>query len=588
MRYIALEECSKLLDLELRGIEIVQPQSLAKLTAIRSLDLRYAEGIETAQFAAGMRDLIHIDLDGTGVSDISPLGDLPRLASITANGTKVSSLPRKPFPALRALEVMSALVSADEVKAFSSSHPSCKVRHTWKAALKDALSGVDRLRIRSGGTCHRDAASEKTLAEVKDSREIGDFVDGIEIDESKANFHCRCCGEPSFEFYRGESLVVTVGFHHGESLRWPDGWIGDARLRPKSATFIVDWLAKRQVKGPLSAREEAAERVRKEQEFLSFFPSNARRTMDKAEPGNPGEPWEKAAHAVWSDVAREMADPVKSVVAACRALGTVQESWSGRTFAQQVVLACAEEMDGGTFLAALKALGDDRSALLGASRLAFFEDVLDQVPEKDRTEIAVKLAEVTVTDANDDNKLRPIRRLSDDRDPRSTALLLKIAAGKAGREVAKGSGFDEPGIRTAAYLALARQEKKEIAVEIQKHLANGDFERPEDRAALEICLALLGDPQFIKAEHFKFFSGTIGHASLAAIERFGGREGMDVLFEAAMGQGFASVREESVLAAERLTGEQWFLRRPNERAEWHIKEARAWWKANRERFLREH
>lgn len=83
-------------------------------------------------------------------------------------------------------------------------------------------------------------------------------------------------------------------------------------------------------------------------------------------------------------------------------------------------------------------------------------------------------------------------------------------------------------------------------------------------------------------------SGTIGHAALKAIEGFQGREGMDILMDPALDHFFASVREEAVLVAERLTGQRWYLRRPNERADWHIKEVKEWWKQYRESFLREH
>jgi hypothetical protein len=65
-----------------------------------------------------------------------------------------------------------------------------------------------------------------------------------------SGFHCMCCGEPSIEFYRGERLVLTLGFHHGQSLRWVGGWPGDGALITDSARFLVKWLADHEVEGP--------------------------------------------------------------------------------------------------------------------------------------------------------------------------------------------------------------------------------------------------------------------------------------------------------------------------------------------------
>src|SRR6185503_16454617 len=144
------------------------------------------------------------------------------------------------------------------------------------------------------------------------------------------------------------------------------------------------------------------------------------------------------------------------------------------------------------------------------------------------------------------------------------------------------------GIRACARLALAERGDKAVGPEAEKLLAGGTVVRAFDRAALEVCLALLGDPKYLKAEHFKLASFTVGHAALKAIERFGGREGMDILINAGLDHFFASVGEEAVLVVQRLTGERWFKERENERPSWHTKEIKAWWKENRAKFLEKH
>ena len=66
--------------------------------------------------------------------------------------------------------------------------------------MRQATAKATRLRIRSGGTCHRQLAKEKTLFELKDAAQIRDFVRQIGIVEAESGFECMCCGEPTFEF----------------------------------------------------------------------------------------------------------------------------------------------------------------------------------------------------------------------------------------------------------------------------------------------------------------------------------------------------------------------------------------------------
>jgi hypothetical protein len=65
-----------------------------------------------------------------------------------------------------------------------------------------------------------------------------------------------CCGEPSLEFYKGDTLVTTLGFHHGRSLRWPEGWPGDALLTVVASDSICGLLARHGIEGPKKELEE--------------------------------------------------------------------------------------------------------------------------------------------------------------------------------------------------------------------------------------------------------------------------------------------------------------------------------------------
>lgn len=114
-------------------------------------------------------------------------------------------------------------------------------------SLRKQLVEIDRVRVRSGGTCHRDPDAEQTLAEERNSDQIRRLIDSIRIVPNQGGLTCMCCGNPSLEFYRGEELVVTLGYHHGKNLRWRDHWNGDAVLTQESRDWINAWLKERGV-----------------------------------------------------------------------------------------------------------------------------------------------------------------------------------------------------------------------------------------------------------------------------------------------------------------------------------------------------
>lgn len=133
--------------------------------------------------------------------------------------------------------------------------------------LRRGLEGVTKLRVRSGGTCHRDESTEKTLFEIEDAAEIEQVISNIQMEKGEEGGHCMCCGEPSFEFYKGEKLIGTLGFHHGRTLRWPSGWPSDGAINEESAEFFCVFLDKHGdkeslplIEGMANAAKEGADR----------------------------------------------------------------------------------------------------------------------------------------------------------------------------------------------------------------------------------------------------------------------------------------------------------------------------------------
>jgi hypothetical protein len=126
--------------------------------------------------------------------------------------------------------------------------------------LRSQIEDTDKIRVRSGGTCHRTVSEERTLFEVVDGAAITRVIASIVIDDEGSGFNCMCCGEPTLEFYSGTTLLASVGFHHGISLRWTDGWEGDSALDRESAEKLCVWLAEHGVDEPLNEWREHTQR----------------------------------------------------------------------------------------------------------------------------------------------------------------------------------------------------------------------------------------------------------------------------------------------------------------------------------------
>jgi hypothetical protein len=102
---------------------------------------------------------------------------------------------------------------------------------------------------------------------------------------------------------------------------------------------------------------------------------------------------------------------------------------------------------------------------------------------------------------------------------------------------------------------------------------------------LEVCLALGGDPAYIKKEHFSLESYNIGLAAVMAIEQFHGTEGMDVLVEGGFSHPWAGVNDEALEAFQRITKQSF---EDKVQYTYPPDNAQRWWKEHREEWLREH
>lgn len=343
------------------GLEVKNSSSLAKLSSLRYLNLRYSDNLADVKFASELKQLENLIIDHSKVADLSPLNGLPKLRSVNADQSPVMKLPQA-MPALRDLHVMSSKLTDADVKTFQQGNLKCETFHRWLPALQRALTKATKLRIRTGGTCHRDIASEQTQFETADAAVIKVLAAGIQIEENRSGGHCLCCGDPSLEFYEGDKLIVTLGFHHAQAMRWPEIWPGDGTLSAGSAEFLIRWLADHNVPGPLRERERAQEQAGQEQ-----------RKLAQAVSGFPAalvEEFRTGARNFSAVLKKLKPEPTDQIAVYLHILGTSNGSWSSTDSVEHFAESNLKEYETPALEKAVEAalLGVDRQTRRGAAR----------------------------------------------------------------------------------------------------------------------------------------------------------------------------------------------------------------------------
>jgi hypothetical protein len=420
--------------LDVFGCGIPNCEKLAPLTELRFLSISHCRDFETLEFVKDMRQLRTLHMGFTRISSLSPLDNSGSIREIHAGMAQVRDLPKGDLPSLRTVNLISTKVDAQMVAQFRKEHPACRVEHGWAQSLRNALAGVTRLRIRSGGTCHRHMEQEKTLAEIAQPHEIGRFLDGIEIDEEGSNFYCGCCGNPTFEFYAEDRLVAMVGYHHGRSLRWAGGqWSTDALLTEPSQAFTISWLAQHGVEGPRREIEEAQRRrnedARRQQRYAELIPPEILAAAMEAESKiswSNDRSGEKKRKLVADVLMMQEKDAQASIELYLRVLGVTANSHTWNTYYEcQDTMAqnLLPRFKGPELAQAATHVMQDEEGILGAARWFLGENGWRNLDESDRERIVVPLAQRALQHRYRDTRMRVMNALSEIHSAWATELL---------------------------------------------------------------------------------------------------------------------------------------------------------------------
>jgi hypothetical protein len=119
--------------------------------------------------------------------------------------------------------------------------------------LAKLFVGVDKIVIKDSGVYETKAMSEKIILTISQAEKIQKLNDFLQIDETNTGFYCMCLGTYAIELYSNTEIKATIGFHHGDSIRY-HYWHGDAALAKSNE--LLNFLAEQGLAEPLADRKE--------------------------------------------------------------------------------------------------------------------------------------------------------------------------------------------------------------------------------------------------------------------------------------------------------------------------------------------
>lgn len=411
--------------------------------------------------------------------DLSFLPELKKLTAFHVQNSQVKNLPSVTLPALKRASLILCSAPPETIEAFSKANPQAQVRKSMNAELAARVKDADKVRARSGGVCHRRTEQERTIHESRDLAEIKELAQHFGVEESESGGHCMCCGDPTFEFYKGDQLVAMIAFHHGRSVRWSGGtWPGDGMLTSTSANYLIDWLAKHGYTGPqeeaLRARRQALAAKRRRDRYNAILPPAVSEGMKDA---NSMEEavivFEKNAPDV-----QARATLYLKLYGCDDGTWALSSGWDG-PLEETLLPGLPKEV----LHQAIKSAPERSEESLGAIRWVFGKGQTEDWQDDPAT--LERLAKFALTHPREDNRWRTLAILRDLKSPKAVELLRSVLKdGTQPRTLSQDETYEPGGQRvfhpnaislpegtsdkTAAALCLKVLQDEESAAEVEK------------------------------------------------------------------------------------------------------------------------
>jgi hypothetical protein len=115
----------------------------------------------------------------------------------------------------------------------------------YKQRLLAAARGADRVVITPAGV-----ATEYKMPsiELQGEAEVLELLSQFDVEPletrpgKRISIRCACDGDFHIDAYRGDTLLVSIGYQHGENIRWRSNRWDDSDRKLKSRSAVPAWL----------------------------------------------------------------------------------------------------------------------------------------------------------------------------------------------------------------------------------------------------------------------------------------------------------------------------------------------------------
>jgi hypothetical protein len=242
----ALPETVRYLDLAAGKLETLDTEPA--LVALRMLRLPDEREIESLGCIAQMRDLRLLDITGTGITDLRPLGALSELREVRAQNLPVTHLPTEALPKLRRFLGIDWPCADDEIQSFKQLNAHAAVVCGPRDLLRASLQSASRVEIRLRRSPQDQIKNDAPDFESDSRLEVQELIDLLQPIDQQATTRADAGTEWRLAFYRSDGrLLDELRLIEGRILAGRAVGTSAKSLSEASLPALREWLAERDI-----------------------------------------------------------------------------------------------------------------------------------------------------------------------------------------------------------------------------------------------------------------------------------------------------------------------------------------------------
>ena len=292
------------------------------------------------------------------------------------------------------------------MKLFKSKNKKTKATNQF---LNDLFADVDNIQIKSDGVYEDKALSNDIVLKINDPSRIQEFQKLMKIKEPNEDFHCMCLGDYAIELLKGNELKLTIGFHHGASIRL-NQWTGDAEL--KHPNELLELLSELGLKEPLEQKRLDYERAKESEDESNKWLKNSPKSFSKfwSEINDFDESY---IPDLKIDLSKEFENEKKLILALLKSFGTSNNLWTAFPMYESISQKLLSDYKLQVILNAFNESSTNQTAKIGLGRYLFSWDFRKEI-KKHQGKLSIELLEilsVAFQEINDSKGVESIEKI---------------------------------------------------------------------------------------------------------------------------------------------------------------------------------